>query len=135
MGRAVGPWMAAYPSPMARYGNLGFYEAAAQVIPLAFIALAIEMRAFQRRLEEHESPLLFALGGCFLIVLMVASEGAALAALHAGEARKWHEALVVAGLTMGVGSVPIIFMAVLFIQVPGRLDASWSGRFQSCGAC
>lgn len=105
---------------MPRHGNLAFYEAAAQVIPLAFIALAIEMRVFQHRDENTRSPLLDALARGVLVMSLTVGEGAALAALYSGVASEWHEVLVLIGLTTGAGAIPFVFLAVSLMRVPGR---------------
>jgi hypothetical protein len=83
--------------------SLNFYSVAAQVIPLLFLALAFETRAFGRLDRPPEKDALLAGIRLYAFFLIVWGEGRALSVLSAGrESHGSHRAVVAALVTEAV---------------------------------
>ena len=71
-------------------GELGFYEASAQVIPVLFIVLAVEWRAFDIPRITRSDRFIFPT----VVLMVIVGEFAALHALYLGDAERVHAILV-----------------------------------------
>jgi hypothetical protein len=90
---------------MPSHGSVAYYEVAAQVIPLVFLAIVVEYRAF--RFEPGERPSwLTALFVVFFALVFAMAEAGALAAVKSGRPSGVTEFLV--DWVLGFGFVMIV---------------------------
>jgi hypothetical protein len=83
-------------------GNLAFYEASAQVIPILFIVLAVEWRAFEFQRLRGDRYLAW-----FFILVSAMGEAGALHALYRGSATRLDLNLVVSAYGL-LGTIIVV---------------------------
>lgn len=105
---------------------LNFYSIAAQVIPVLFIALAFETRAFGRIDREAEQDVLLAGIRLYAFILMVWGEAAALGVLSterpsAGAHEAITNALIAEAVVLSLEPV-IAFLRAVVGAIPARFE-------------